>query len=90
MRILFNLTNEFRRMFLIKKMEREGTSQNEIADVLSIKTFAVQKSSRCARRYTVSSLEKIVEEFAAADEDVKSGRLDERLAVELMIVKCSK
>lgn len=89
-RILFNLTKEFRRMLLIKKMEREGTSRNEIAAVLSIKPFAVQNSSRCAQRYTISSLERIIEEFAAADEDVKSGRLDERLAVELMIVKCSK
>lgn len=88
MKILYNLTKEFRRMLLIKKMEREGTSQNEIAAVLSIKPFAVQKSSRCARRYTVSALEKILEEFADADEDVKTGRLDDRLAVELMIVKC--
>ena len=90
LKILFNLTREFRRMLLIKKMEREGTAQSEIAAVLGVKPFAVQKSSRCARRYTVSALEKILEEFAAADEDVKTGRLDDRLAVELMIVKCSK
>ena len=90
LKILFNMARQFRLMLLTKKMEREGTSRNEIAGVFSLKPFAVQNLSRCARRYTVSSLEKIVEEFAEADEDVKTGRLDERLAVELMIVKCSK
>ncbi len=90
LKILFNMAREFRLMLLTKKMEREGTARTEIASVLSLKTFAVQNLSRCAGRYTVSALEKIVEDFAETDEDVKTGRLDDRLAVELMIVKCSK
>ncbi|MBP3901466.1 MAG: DNA polymerase III subunit delta [Blautia sp.] len=90
LKILFNMAREFRLMLLTKQMEREGTTRNEIASVLSLKPFAVQNLSRCGQRYTISTLEKITEDFAATDEDVKTGRLDDRLAVELMIVKCSK
>ena len=90
MTILFNMGRQFRQMFLTKQMQDEGTPSAEIARVLGVQPFVVRNLSACASRYRMKDLEKIIADFVDAEEAVKTGRLEDRLAVELMIIKCSK
>ena len=43
----------------------------------------------CARAYKIEALEKAEEDFVDAEEAVKTGRLQDVLSVELLIVKYS-
>lgn len=38
----------------------------------------------CARAYTISELEQAVKDFVDAEESVKTGRLEDKLSVELL------
>ena len=87
MRILFLLSKQFRQMCLAKKMSVEGASQNEIATRLGVPS--VRNLLTCARAYKIEELEKAEEDFIDAEEAVKTGRLQDVLSVELLIVKYS-
>ena len=89
MRILFLLSKQFRQMCLAKKMSGEGAAQSEIASRLGIPSFAVRNILTCARAYSVEELEGAEEDFVEAEEAVKTGRLQDVLSVELLIVKYS-
>lgn len=89
MRILFLLSKQFRQMCLAKKMAGEGASQNEIATRLGVPSFVARNILACARSYSVEELEQAEEDFVDAEEAVKTGRLQDVLSVELLIVKYS-
>lgn len=89
MRILFLLSKQFRQMCLAKKMAGEGASQSEIASRLGVPSFAARNILGCARAYETKELEQAEEDFVEAEEAVKTGRLQDVLSVELLIVKYS-
>lgn len=89
MRILFLLAKQFRQLLLTKQYMQSGMSQQEISSSLGVPSFAVRNIASCARSYTVEELEQAVEDFVEAEEAVKTGRLQDVLSVELLIVKYS-
>lgn len=89
MRILALLSKEFRAMCLAKKMSVENASIKEIAPRIGKPEFAVRNLLTCARSYTIAELEAAERDFADADEAVKTGKLQDKLSVELLIVKYS-
>ena len=89
MRILFLLSKQYRQLFLAKQMSGEGASRNEIASRLGVPSFVAGNIVSCARAYTLEELEQAEEDFVEAEEDVKTGRLQDVLSVELLIVKYS-
>lgn len=90
MRILFLLAKQFHQLFLSKKMAEEGLSQPEIASRLGVPSFVTRNIMACARAYSAEELQKAEEDFVEAEEAVKTGRLQDLLSVELLIVKYSK
>lgn len=90
MRILFLLAKQFHQLFLSKKMAEEGLSQPEIASRLGVPSFVARNIMSCARAYSAEELQKAEEDFVEAEEAVKTGRLQDLLSVELLIVKYSK
>lgn len=89
MRILFLLSKQYRQLFLSKQMAGEGASRNEIASRLGVPSFVAGNIVSCARAYTLEELEQAEEDFVEAEEAVKTGRLQDVLSVELLIVKYS-
>ena len=90
MRILFLLAKQFHQLFLSKKMAEEGLCQPEIASRLGVPSFVARNIMACARAYSAEELQKAEEDFVEAEEAVKTGRLQDLLSVELLIVKYSK
>ena len=87
MRILFLLAKQFRQLLLVKEYTEEGVAQPEMASRLGVPSFVVRNIASCARSYRISELRQAVTDFVDAEEAVKTGRLDERLAVELLITR---
>ena len=89
MRILFLLAKQFRQLFLAKQFVQEGLVQAEMASRLGVPAFVVRKILACARSYSLDELQQAVADFVDAEEAVKTGRLQDTLSVELLIVKYS-
>lgn len=89
MRILFLLAKQYRQLLQAKQFGAAGLAQPEIAAKLGVPAFVVRNIMTCARAYSVSELEQAVADFVDAEEAVKTGRLEDKLSVELLIIKYS-
>ena len=89
MRILFLMARQYRQLLLVKEMEAEGVSPTEIITVLGVSPRTYREISSCARAYTQEELIATIQDFAASEEAVKTGRLQDLLSVELLIIKYS-
>ncbi|MCI9532875.1 MAG: DNA polymerase III subunit delta [Lachnospiraceae bacterium] len=90
MRILFLIARQFRILYLVKGLRSQGYGQKAIASKAGIPEFAVRKNLAQAEKLPVGKLKGAVADCVQAEEDVKTGRLNDRLAVELLIVKYSQ
>lgn len=90
MRILFLIARQFNQLLQTKEMLADGMGQSELGSRLGLPLFAVKNTIHCARRYSVEELRKAVEDCIEYEEAVKTGKLEDRLSVELLIVQYSR
>ena len=86
MRILFLLAKQYRQLLQVKQFAEAGLAQQEMESKLGVPSFAVRNIASCARAYTISELEQAIKDFVDAEESVKTGRLEDKLSVELLII----
>ena len=89
MTILFLMTRQYRQFFEIKDYVKNGKSRADIAKKMGLHPFIVGKISDKAKKFKSSELRNIIEESADLEYRVKSGKLTDRLAVELFLIKYS-
>lgn len=89
MRILFLIARQFQNLLLIKSMSAKGYPAVSIAKTAGMPSFVVQKNLRQAGAFKINQLKEAIEDCGQAEEDVKTGRMADQLAVELLIVKYS-
>ena len=89
MRILFLLVRQFNILLQVKTMVAAGVEQNQIADRAGLRSFTIRRYRSEAGHFSVQKLKEALRDCARAEEDVKTGRLDDRLSVELILVKYS-
>ena len=89
MRILFLLARQFNLLLQVKELESIGSPPNEISRKTGLQGFVVRNYSKYARQYTIAQLKKAVEDFTASEEAVKTGRLEDVLSVELLLIQYS-
>ena len=83
--ILFMIQRQFHHLLVVKEMKRERADKNSIASAIGVPTFAVQKYMNQADRFQKEEIAKLLEYSLTLEEDVKTGRLKEQLAVELLL-----
>lgn len=87
MRILFLIARQFNQILLVKEMMASGNDKSAIASKLKIPPFAAAKLMPQARNFTKEQLAGCVKACVETEEAVKTGRLGDRLAVELLIMR---
>ena len=90
MKILYLLVRQFRILLDTKSLVKGGASKGLVASELSVAPFVADKYMNQCRSFTENTLKEILEEGASLEEMVKTGRLNDRMSVELFIVKYSK
>ena len=83
--ILYMIQRQFRFLLLVKEMKKNGNDKNSIASVIAVPPFAVQKYINQAERFQTEELKRWLDYSLTLEEDVKTGRLKEQLAVELLL-----
>lgn len=90
MRILYLIARQFNQIMQISELNSQGLGREAIAEKLGIQSFIVRNGLRYGRSFSQEQLRCAVETAVQTETDVKTGKLDEKLAVELVIVEMSK
>lgn len=90
MRILFLIARQFNQLYQVKLLAKEGLPSAEIAKQAGIVPFAMKRYQAQAKSFSEDELRTAVEECVASEEAVKTGAMNDRLSVELLIMKYSK
>lgn len=89
MRILFLITRQFNLLYQAKLLRGKGYDNKAIGSKLSLAPFIASKYMSQAARFKTEELRKAIEECVDAEERVKTGRMADMLAVELLIIRFS-
>lgn len=90
MRILFLILRQFQKLMLIKELTGQGADNRTIASKAGMPEFAVRKNQAMAGNFRMEQLRAAIEDGIELEESVKTGRMNDRMAVEVLIVKYSK
>lgn len=90
MHILFLIIRQYRILLIIRNMRNLRKPDAEIAQCAGIPPFAVKKNEGQLRGYDQQALEDSIEHCLAVEEDIKTGRIDDQLGVEMLIVALSE
>ena len=89
MRILYLLARQFKLLMEVKDLSGRGYDKPKIAKTAGLHPFVAGKYIKQCRSFSKEELRSIMEEAANTEEMVKTGRLNDRMSVELFIVKYS-
>ena len=89
MSILFLIVRQFNGILQVAQGLSQGKNNSSLAKEIGIQPFLVGKYGSCARKFTPEILYSALKDCAQVEEDVKSGKLIDRIAVEMIIIKYS-
>ena len=87
LRILYSLTNNFFSFYKVLSLSDSGLSPDEVASTLSLRPFVVKKFLRLKKRWSFARILHAVKEGNEMEQKVKSGDLEEHMAVEMFLVR---
>ena len=89
MRIMYLISRQFNILMTVKAMVNKGFGNKDIASKAGCPEWAVRKYQAQCRAYSLDDLKRAVKDGVAYEEAVKTGRMNDQMAVELFIVKYS-
>ena len=85
MRILFLIARQFNQILQVKELMGRGMDRSTISSKLKLQPFVTGKVMAQAKTFTKEQILSYVNLCVDAEESVKTGKLQDRLAVELLI-----
>lgn len=85
--ILAMVTRQFRLILRCKALSSKGASVNEIASTLELRSFVVSECLKQGKNFKYDALLKALNECLEMDISIKTGKLNDKLAVEIFIIK---
>lgn len=86
MRILYLIARQYNELLMTKELLAEGNSPALIAKKAGIRDFVAKKRAGVARRFSRKELDRAVKACVDMEEAVKTGQINERLSVELILL----
>ena len=90
MGILALISRQFNLMLQVKELQKKSLPSKVIAEKVGLAPFIVQKYEKQAARFKMKELKEALEACVEADEAVKTGRLNDVLSIELLIIERSR
>lgn len=90
LKILSLLATQFRLIYQVKVLSKQGYGQQQIAGNIKIHPFRVKLASGQANLFSEEELLGIINQLADADYEMKSGKKDKQLILELFIMHLAK
>ncbi len=90
MRIMYLISRQFQILLNIKDMSSKGFDNGTMAQKAAIPPFAVRRNVTQAKGFTMQQLKDAIKDGVEFEEAVKTGRMNDQMAVELFLIKYSK
>lgn len=90
MRILFLIARQYNQLMQVKELSEQGADQSTIAKKAGLQPFIAGKMKTRTRDFTMEELRSNLSACVDMEEAVKTGRMTDGLAVELLIVRFSR
>ena len=91
LRILAMITRQFRMIMQYRQLRDEGRSTEQIQEIAGIhQRFIIDKLSRQAGNFSLPQLRDIYRRLLEVDQQIKTGRMDPILALDLLVVEVSR
>lgn len=90
MKIMYLITRQFHILSIVKAMSNQGFGNKEIATKAGCPEWAVRKYLAECKGYSLEQLKQAVSDGTEYEESVKTGRLNDQMAVELFIMQYSQ
>lgn len=89
MSVLFLLIRNYDQFYKVLTLNKKGVSKQRIGSITGARDFVIDKYIRLGRSYDTKKLKAVVDFGIDLEEKIKQGNMDERMAVEIFIVKFS-
>ncbi|GMQ56734.1 DNA polymerase III subunit delta [Vallitalea sediminicola] len=88
-RILFMLIRQFRLILQSKLLHEKGLSERDIGSKIKLAPFIVRECLRQGKNLTADNLKEALKDCLETDSNIKIGKIDARIGVEVVIMKYS-
>jgi DNA polymerase-3 subunit delta len=88
--LLGMIVRQFRIMIQVKDLDERGVSPKKIGAQLGLHPFVAEKGLRQSQNFSMEQLETIYHKLLETDLAIKTGRMDQVLALDMLIVRLSK
>ncbi len=85
-KIIIMLSNQFRMMYQSKQLLKKGYSEKDIASILEIHPYRIKLALQKSHGFTESVLLNYIQQLATLDYQIKSGKIDKNIGLELFIL----
>lgn len=89
MRILALIGRQFNYLLQVKELRKKGYSSQMISEKTGLHSFVVGKYAKQAEKFKTKELREALEACVEADENVKTGKMNDVMSVEILICKYS-
>lgn len=89
MRILFLIARQFNLLMQVRQLKRKGLDEKQIAEKTGLRSFVVRKYVSQSARFTWEELKEALTACVETEEAVKTGQMNDRMSVELLIIAYS-
>lgn len=89
-KVIALLARQIRIQYQVKEMARQGYSQKQMAGQLKLHPYVVRLSLKESERATDKQLHQLLDRLCDLDFQVKTGKMDKQLAVELFLLSLAK
>ncbi|MBA2938185.1 DNA polymerase III subunit delta [Paenibacillus sp. CGMCC 1.16610] len=81
------IARQFRIMLQVKELSKQGYSQQQMASQIGLHPFAVKVAEGQARKYNIEKLSAIMSQLADLDFQMKTGKIDKVLGLEMFLLR---
>lgn len=89
-KIIAMLANKYRLIYQTKLLYQEEKNKYDISKILGVHSYAISLAITTSFKYTDSELIRILKELYNLDLDIKIGKVNDKFALEMFILKNSK
>jgi DNA polymerase-3 subunit delta len=90
MRILFLIARQFNMLLQTRVLLQRRCDNRVVGEKLGISPYIAKKYMAQASKFELQFLRSALEECVQTEEDVKTGKMTDTIAVELLIIRYSK